>query len=198
MADIDTNLTYDVTRAPIVVLANSTEFLTVASGEHAGMPTAFKTRMSTVWVGLNGTFGTITSASVKFLGDRKEVSAGKAGQVRALTWLKPGYGLDLTVHHDRGLPVLRKGDRFTAWVDGGNGREIVPFHIEDLSSDQGDEDTVTLKITAEHRPGLDNLSQLIRAEIDAYGRVITYDDATKFTGAGTDPAAALPTAPGTP
>lgn len=197
MPDILTNLSA-ATRAPMVVLAKSSEFLTIESGAYAGMPTAWKTRMGTTWLGLNGTFGTVTAASVKYLGDKKETPSGQPGLIRSLAWLKPGYGLELTVHHDRGLPALRKGDRFTAWIDAGSGEpELTNFHVEEISSDQGDEDTVTMKISAEHRVGLDNLtaSQLWRLEVDGNGRVISYTQALAIDAAETDPAGDLPTAP---
>jgi len=197
MPDILTNLTA-ATRAPMVVLAKSSEFLTVGTGAYSAMPTAWKTRMGTNWVGLSGTFGTITAASVKYLGEKKETPSGQPGLIRSLSWLKPGYGLELTVHHDRGLPALRKGDRFKAWIDAGSGEpELTKFHVEEISSDQGDEDTVTMKISAEHRIGLDDVSetQLYRLEVDGNGRVISYSQGFVFDGAADDPAGDLATAP---
>lgn len=196
MAEVTTNLSPGLS-ARTIILAPASEFLTVGGGgANSGMLTAHKTRMGTNWVGLNGTFGTISAVSLKYLGERGEVRGAGVGQLRALYWIKPGYGLELTVSHDRGLPALRKGDRFYAWVDAeGGDPEKILFHVEEIGSDQGDEDTVTMKITAEHRKGLDDQTSLIRAEVDANGRVITYTADIQLTTASTDPAAGLPTAP---
>lgn len=195
MAEVTTNLSPGL-QAPTVILAPASQFLTIASGPNAGMLTAHKTRMGTNWVGLQGTFGTVSAVSLKYLGDRGEIRGNSPGQLRSLFWMKPGYGLELTVHHDRGLPALRKGDRVSVWIDSETGSPAkVFFHVEEIGSDQGDEDTVTMKITLEHRKGLDDQTSLYRAEVDGNGRVIKFTTDIAVSAASTDPAAGLPTAP---
>ncbi len=186
-------------RAPLTILAPATEFLTVGGdGTYSNMPTAHKMRMGTRWVGLNGTYGTITKVNLKPIGEMKGQPSGAPGKLRSKFITGPGFALSMTVHYDRGTPALRRLDRFSAWVDVGAATpEILFFHVEDLSEDMGDEDTVTLEITAEHRVGLDDLndSNLIRAEVDEYGRVITSTPSPKFTASETSPFEGLPTNP---
>lgn len=193
MSDLVTNLASAPT-TPMIILAPATEFITLTGG----MPTAAKMRCGTEWLGLNGTYGTITKASLKPLGDSKTQPSGSPGGVRAKYVTGLGFGLSLTVHNDRGSPALRLMDRFSCWVDSGTGTPaIMRFHVEGLSEDMGDEDTVTLEITAEHRKGLDDLSdtQVIRATVDEKGRVVEYSSASKFGGSVANPHTGLPTGP---
>jgi hypothetical protein len=152
--------------------------------------------MGTNWVGLSGTFGTITKAAFKHLGEAKEQPAVSPGTVRSKTMTKLGFSLSLTVHHDRGLPALRLLDRITAWVETGvtAAAELISFHIDSISADKGDEDTATLDLEVTHIRGLDDITGLIRAECDGMGRVASSTTTAKASGSVTDPAGGLPTA----
>jgi hypothetical protein len=177
--------------APIAVLAPATEFITLTGG----MPTAHKARMGTLWLGLQGTFGTLSSATLTYNGDIGEQAGNSPGSVRAVHAIKLGYEVDLEMHWDRGQPDLKKLDRFSVWLDAGDGVELVFMHITEISGDYGDEDTVTRKVKAVHTPGLDDQTSLIRAEVDGLGRVIDYDTQFKFDGANDAPEDGLPTGP---
>lgn len=179
-----------------VVVAPSSEFVLIASGDDAGAPQATKERIGTEWWGMSGTFGTLTNVSEKRLGDQKERAGNTPGSTRSIMWTKIGFGLEFEAHHDRGLPSLREGDFFSAWVQlGDSGPELKIFHILTVATKAGgDMDTVALSVTAEHRPNFSEITTIIRALCDGMGRTISYTQTKVFSGAGSDPNGGLPTA----
>jgi hypothetical protein len=194
MAEEFTNLAATV-EATATVLAPISEFVLIASGDDAGKPAAHKTRMGTSFTGLNGTFGTITSASWKKLGNRKDIKGGSPGTLRGIAWMEQGNGVELEVSWDRGHPGLRQGSRVKTWVEEEGALSLVNCYVTEISIDLKDEDTATAKLTLEHRKNFDTQTGMWLCTVDGAGRVISAElQDTPMVGAqGSSPDSALPT-----
>ena len=166
---------------PNIVLAPTEEFILVE-----GNPHGTKNRMGTAWLGLNGTVCTVLKASAKLSGDISETADGASG-IRAMFSKKNGVELDLEMQHDRSFPSVKKLDRFRAWCDIGHDvPTLLTFVVSEVSADKGDEETASIKMTARYQPGFSEVS-MVRAVVDEFGRVVSYDDSTKFTAGNTEP-----------
>lgn len=177
---------------PNIVLAPATEFVMVE-----GNPHGTKARMGTGWLGLNGTVGTVLKASAKLMGDISETADGASG-TRAMFSKKNGVELELELQHDRGFPSIQKLDRFRVWIDIG---QDVPFLatcvVTEVSADKGDDETASIKITAQYKPGFSTASTLVRCVVNELGQVVSFEYLGKFEAPGTQPGV-LPTDPPPP
>jgi len=167
---------------PNIVLAPASEFVLVEGNAHGT-----KARMGTGWLGINGTVGTVIKASAKLMGDISETADGASG-TRAMFSKKNGVEMELELQHDRGFPSIQKLDRFRVWVDIG---QDVPFLatciVTEVSADKGDDETASIKITAQYKPGFSTATSMYRAVLDEFGRVVSFEAATKFAAGNTQP-----------
>jgi hypothetical protein len=174
---------------PNITLAPPSEFVLVE-----GSPHGTKARMGTAWLGLNGTVGTVLKASAKLMGDISETADGASG-TRAMFSKKNGVELELEMQHDRSFPSVKKLDRFRAWCDIGHDvPTLLTFIVSEVSADKGDDETASIKMTAMYKPGFSTATSMYRAVVDEFGRVVSFDDATKFAAGNTQPGV-LPTDP---
>lgn len=184
-----TNLT-----APRFVLAPPGEFIYDANG-----PVAQKLMFGALWCGLNA-MGETLKVSVKREGSESNLANGSGGS-RGKQWTMPGWSADIELQHDRGMPLLDLGDMITMWVraaedDAGDQLPVkLRFYISAVGNDMGDSETASYKITVRYEEGLMDNSSLVRAKVDQFGRVITWDDSVRVEGSATAPGSALPSAP---
>ncbi len=185
---------YVTLKAPRFVLASPSEF--ILDGE---TPVAHKMRFGANWCGLDA-MGETLKVSVKRLGEEKAL-ANSNGGIRGRMWEQPGWAADIEVQHDRSMELLDLGDLISMWVlsaeDGGGLQtpEKLNFHVMAVGHDTGDSETCMYKITVEYKEGLSDITALIRAKCDHFGRVINYSTAVRVAATATAPGSVLPTDP---